>query len=143
MDENVTGAPEPARPDPGHTMLITIGVFCLALVCLGLGFYAGRATAPEPAIGADGCSNARTTLDQLLQEEKTASPNDPQNVKNQWLLTVSNVVLQNPGCFDAEMRATAQTAKDEVASSENSAAVSDAADRMAQCVDRIDIGFGC
>lgn len=30
--------------------------------------------------------------------------------------TVSNLVLQNPDCFDAEMKAVAQTLKDRMAS---------------------------
>ncbi|MFF7881081.1 hypothetical protein ACH40F_07610 [Streptomyces sp. NPDC020794] len=143
MDENTTGTPAPGRPDPGPAMLITIGVFCVALVCLGIGFYAGRATAPKPDVAADGCSATRSTLDRLVQEGKTASPGDPQSAGSQWLLTASNVVLQNPGCFDAKTRAAAQTVKDQVASNENSAAASDAADRITQCLSRIDVGFGC
>ncbi|WP_159053492.1 hypothetical protein [Streptomyces regalis] len=44
-----------------------------------------------------------------------------------------NVVLQNPDCFSAETRATAQTAKDQIETNANNAAVWDAADKIADC----------
>ncbi|MFJ5973493.1 hypothetical protein [Streptomyces sp. NPDC093060] len=143
MDDNASGVPEPERPDPGPTMLITIGVFCLALACLGIGFYAGRATAPKSSAKAAGCSTVQATLDRLLQQQKAAPTDDPQNSASELLLTASNVVLQNPNCFDTETRATAQTAKDQAASNQNSAAVSGAADRIAKCIGLVDVGFGC
>ncbi|MFG2475664.1 hypothetical protein [Streptomyces fagopyri] len=63
--------------------------------------------------------------------------------KNMRITTMSNVILQNADCFDAETRATAQTFKDQTEADAQDAAVSDAADRVAQCLTLVDVGTGC
>jgi len=115
----------------------------IAVLTVGGSFIVGRMTAPADKEGSAVCSAANAALDRLLEEGKGAPADEQQDVKDTRLLTLSNVVLQNPDCFDTEMRAQAQTAKDQVASNESSAAASENADRITQCLSRINVGFGC
>lgn len=133
---------EQGEAERRHSSGLVVGSIAAILVVAFAGFVAGRVTASD-GIKADGCSAAKAALDRLLEEANGAPGDEQQTVKNTRLVTLSNVVLQNPKCFDVETRAQAQTAKDQVASNESSAAASDTADRITQCLSRIDVGFGC
>ncbi|MEV7034663.1 hypothetical protein AB0N99_31080 [Streptomyces sp. NPDC093272] len=140
MGKTKKGASVSERQAPSRGLLAVIGILGLALPCLAIGFYAGRATAPAADAG---CADAHTSLNQMLQQQKAMPANSSQDDKAQWAVAASNLVLQNPDCFDVGMRAAAQTAKDRVASNQNSAAVSGAADRIADCLGKINVGFSC
>jgi hypothetical protein len=121
-------------------VLVAVAAVLVAGSAVG-GFVAGRMTAPTNADGGAACSSATSTLDRMLKVEAPAD--ETQEAKNLRIGTMSNVILQNPDCFDAETRATAQAFKDQRASDDKDAAVSDAADHIAECMSRIDVGFGC
>ncbi|MFF0736935.1 hypothetical protein ACFYVK_35640 [Streptomyces chartreusis] len=120
------------RPGPNRALMVLAGVAVLA-AAVG-GFAAGRETAPAGDSKA-GCASTETSLRGLLDESSAAPASEDQATKNQRLSTMANLILQNPDCFDAETRAQAQTAKDQIAAGADAQALSDAAARAAQCAD--------
>lgn len=122
------------RRNPNRPVLVLAGVAVLAAAAGG--FFAGRETAPAGDSRA-GCASAQVSLRGLLKEHNATSAVavEDQRVRNQLLSTMANLILQNPACFDAEVRAQAQTAKDQIAAGVDAQALSDAAARAAQCAD--------
>lgn len=120
------------RPSRGRAVLLLAGVAVLAAAAGG--FVAGRETAPAGGSKA-GCASAQVSLRGLLDEHSATSAVavEDRQVRSQLLSTMANLILQNPDCFDAETRAQAQTAKDQLAAGADAEALSDAAARAAQC----------
>ncbi|MER6350702.1 hypothetical protein ABT186_02300 [Streptomyces sp. NPDC001634] len=108
-----------------------VAAVVVVVLTAGGSFIAGRVTAPAKDEGGNACASATAAMNRLLQEGKDAPVDEQQTVKDQRLATVVNVVLQNPNCFSADMRAQAQTTKDNMAAQANS----DAAARAGECAD--------
>jgi hypothetical protein len=113
---------------------ITLGVVVLFAAVAG-GFLLGRGSADTSTAATGQCGDARAEIAKLYKEQQQPSDGLPAAVQPpaQATLTMMNVVLQNPDCFNAEERATAQTTKDQIATDANNAAVSAAADKIAAC----------
>ncbi|MFE9127117.1 hypothetical protein ACFYOF_17130 [Streptomyces sp. NPDC007148] len=104
-------------------------------IIAGGSFLIGRMTNPEDSQGGALCDNVNAASKKLNDEIVTAPGNETQAVKDERGATLANLVLQNPGCFNASTRAQAQTLKDQIAARADSQAMSDAAARAAQCAD--------
>ncbi|MFF1843031.1 hypothetical protein ACFVW9_14960 [Streptomyces sp. NPDC058217] len=91
------------------------GAAVLVIVAAAGGFYAGHSTSPSDST-ADECSTARASEQRAVAAMNAASPNSPEHTLN-WR-TGLNIVLQNPGCYSAEDRASAQAILDQAASAQ-------------------------
>ncbi|MER5471908.1 hypothetical protein [Streptomyces sp. NPDC002685] len=125
-----TPVPQMSRERTGVLIAIAAALVAGSLAC---GFVAGRATAPAGDDDAATCTSANAAEEQLLDEASEAPTSEPQDAKGKRIAIASNVILQNPDCFSASLRAQAQTAKDEIAARADSQAMSDAVARAAEC----------
>jgi hypothetical protein len=132
MSNTTSTEPQPARPGRRRQLAVITGAVLTAGLLAAGGFIAGRMT--EQTHSDEACSGPQGALEKMLQTTKD-EPYVEQAVKTQRASDLANLVLQNPGCFPAEMRAQAQTSKDQIAANANSAALSDAAKRASQCAD--------
>jgi len=134
MSEANKAKPTLARPaSVSRSAKIALSIVSLFAAVSG-GFLLGHAT----AAGDDGstamqCAEVKQTLATLSKEKEAAITEPSQADQTQQTLTVMNIVLQNPDCFSTETRATAQTAKDQIETNANNAAVWGAADKIAGC----------
>ncbi|WP_428956249.1 hypothetical protein [Streptomyces sp. cg35] len=136
MSESINEGDQVVRRGGSRTPRIVIGVALLVIAAGAGGFGAGRAMAPKSDQSAAGaCSEPKGAVDRLVDEENGADTNEDPAEKSRRASTLVNLVLQNPSCFSAELRARAQTAKDQQAANADSAALSEAASRAAECAD--------
>jgi hypothetical protein len=138
--------PAPAKPvthqDPARTRtLVGVGAV-LVVASLACGFVAGRATAP-PGADVAACASATAAEERLTKERDDAPSGELQDVKDSRLAVMANVILQNPDCFNPSVRADAQTAKEQIAARADAQAMSDAAERAAQCAKPLPYSAGC
>lgn len=126
MTDDEARADDRPRPWLG-ALQWALGITAMAAI-IGGSFFLGRVTVPEPSDdSAAACTDARQAAAGILQEGKewqvasegpwTAveeeDEEDADQVRNRaarW----SNVIVQNPECFGAEERATAQTFLDDL-----------------------------
>ncbi|MFI2367287.1 hypothetical protein [Streptomyces sp. NPDC018833] len=101
-----------------------------ALLLVGGGFIAGRTTAPSPHDAGAECKDARQMVTASLTEAKAAHDAEAGTGQEEARLA-AYAILQNPGCFDAKTRATAQSVID----SQDQAAMSGLTDEIRQCVE--------
>lgn len=90
------------------TALRITGSALVLVLLLGGSFLAGRWTAPDRESTESGCQDARATVTQALgaaQDARAVTPDAGQSEAR----TAAHAILQNETCFDAQMRATAQS----------------------------------
>ncbi|WP_328672475.1 hypothetical protein [Streptomyces sp. NBC_00328] len=116
-EPEILASPTPAsRKIRERTGVLVAVAAVLVTGSLACGFVVGRATAPTSDTEAATCSSAELAVDRLVAEGDAVEPTaDTQEEKDKRLNTMANVILQNPDCFDADVRAQAQTAKDQLA----------------------------
>ncbi|WP_455360006.1 hypothetical protein [Streptomyces sp. SYSU K21746] len=93
------------------SVIRVVSVAAAATLLVGGGFLAGRMTGPagEPANSA--CKEAQQVVAQALDDVQQAPEYDEAG-KQQNVRLAANAILQNPQCFSAADRATAQSAVD-------------------------------
>ncbi|WP_030322859.1 MULTISPECIES: hypothetical protein [Streptomyces] len=85
------------------------GLAAGALLLAGGAFLFGRSTAPASgSVNAD-CQDPKQALSRAIDDAKTAVDDSVAQEHGQRAVTV---ILQNPSCFDADTRATAQEIRD-------------------------------
>lgn len=109
-----------------------VGAVAAAIVVAGSGFAAGRLTAPETDTGASDCTEVRKVFDNDLDN---ISSSQDVGQKQTDLRTLSNMILQNPDCFSAKDRATAQTFLDTAEQRAQQDAIDDLRSDMEECVE--------
>ncbi|MER6329242.1 hypothetical protein ABT298_07870 [Streptomyces sp. NPDC001034] len=125
MGEGIQGGeqqpprPEPRRVASGPQGYLLVAMLAAALILIGIGVVIGRMTADSGDNQAIGCAEVRraseadkATIVQKKQEMDQATDSQAQAV---WLDTTRHlmtIVVQNPECFSAADRATAQTTLD-------------------------------
>lgn len=93
------------------TALRTTGAALAIALLLGGSFLAGRLTAPDRESADSGCRDARATVTQSLGEAQNARAATPDGGQAE-ARKAAHAILQNAKCFDADMRATAQSVID-------------------------------
>lgn len=101
------------EPGPRRHLLLVRYALTAGAACLLArgGFAAGRLTAPGSDSGTATCEDARTTLHDAVHEAQSYQ-DDQSDQARQSAVVASNVVVQNPQCFDAKTRATVQVLLD-------------------------------
>ncbi|MGW3913166.1 hypothetical protein ACWEBX_16865 [Streptomyces sp. NPDC005070] len=103
-----------------------LGATAAAVALAGGGFAAGRLTAPDASSTASQCTEPRD----LLRRYADAINADQDLAKNRTNgRTYAHVILQNPDCFGAEERASAQTILDTI----GQGAPQDSTDGLEEC----------
>jgi hypothetical protein len=113
-----------------------VRIFCIAAAAVllaGAGFAAGRLTAPDAEARTSQCAESRT----LYREELDKINTDQQETADMRTSgrTLANTILQNPSCFSASERASAQTLLDTIDEGAQQDAINELRDDMEQCVE--------
>lgn len=99
--------PDPDRPAPRRSRTrigLTVGAVLLLVAGAAVGGYlAGRS---DPVEAAESCAEIRKTVFDMGAEVQAAESSETANL----IRTQMTMVLQNPDCFPARVRADAQTA---------------------------------
>ncbi|MFF3094102.1 hypothetical protein [Streptomyces cyaneofuscatus] len=100
--------PDPDRPAPRRRTRIALAAGVVVLLVAGAavgGYFAGRSDRPEAA--ADPCVEVRQEM-LAMRAEADANPDRAADITR----VQANMVLQNPDCFPAKLRAAVQAGLD-------------------------------
>lgn len=125
MNENANPQAAPARPPKATRLRASLGIACMVIAAAGIGYYIGSEPVPGSSAPADKCAEVQRTYGRLSTDASTAPTDDGKAG------LAANVALQNPTCFNSEVRAQAQTTKDQIAAR----AQWGAAQRAGECAD--------
>ncbi|MHC3427202.1 hypothetical protein [Streptomyces sp. DT18] len=96
----------------------------MAVALAGGGFAAGRSTGPGVEdSGASPCADVKAMVDARLAESNAASDAQDKEKSTEALREAALAVGQNPNCFDASTRVTAQKFLDDAKQDADDAAL--------------------
>lgn len=110
-----------------------LGLAAAAVILAGGGFAAGRLTAPDSEAGASQCADPHKLFRETIDKIEPGDEATAETRSNGRML--ANTILQNPDCFDASERASAQTILDSINDGVQQDAVNGLRDDMEQCVE--------
>ncbi|MFE7216257.1 hypothetical protein ACFY0A_37045 [Streptomyces sp. NPDC001698] len=139
MDESMQGREgQSHQPDQGllaggPQRYPLVAMLVAALILIGFGVVIGRMTADNDASQATGCTEVSKAAasDQATIAEKEPERETDSKAQAVWLDTqrhLATAIVQNPECFSAANRATAQIALDALKQNEDQQALRNAVD---------------
>ncbi|MFJ8081978.1 hypothetical protein ACIQ6Y_15340 [Streptomyces sp. NPDC096205] len=110
-----------------------LGIATAALVLAGGGFAVGRLTAPVEESRASQCAEPRQLYRETIDQIDPGTSEQATEVRANGRM-IANTILQNPNCFSASDRATAQTILDSINDGVQQDAVNQLREDMEECV---------